>query len=150
MEQIAVKPKLYFYLEGKTTFNEIGDFGAQNINKVFEEAQKAGLEKTGPLEFIYFDATDDKDKEFVLHIALPVKEQKQIPQGFHYRQAKPFKCLKERHKGPISELGEVYDSIFEYVWNHSLKKANEIREVYHSFEHPHSTNNLTEIQVGLN
>ena len=150
MEQIAVTSKLYFYLEGKTTLNEIGAFGAQNVDKVFEEAQKAGLEKAGPLEFIYFDASGDKDKEFVLHIALPVKEKKQAPQGFHYRQTTRFKCLKEQHKGPISELGEVYDSIFEYVWNHSLKTTNEIREVYHAFEHPNSIDNLTEIQVGLN
>lgn len=150
MEQIAVTPKLYFYLEGKTTLNEIGAFGAQNVDKVFDEANKAGLEKAGPLEFIYFNATDDKDKEFILHIALPVKEQKQVSQEFHYRQTTPFKCLKEDYKGPMSEMGKIYDSLYEYVWNNSLKTSNEIREVYHAFEYPESTNNFTEIQVGLN
>lgn len=149
MEKISVSPKLYFYVEAKTTLNHVKECGEKQVQEVFEEAAKAGLEKTGPLEFIYFNASMDREREVTLQVALPVKEAKHTDQHFHYRKATNFPCLSYRHQGSIQQMDEVYDELFEHIWNQSIKVNNEIREVYHAWEGPESNNNLTEIQIGL-
>jgi effector-binding domain-containing protein len=150
MEQIAIQPKLYFYLEGKTTLNQLPEYGDIHVDKVYEEVARTGLEKTGPIEFIYYGATEDKNKEFTLQIAIPVKEpKKDIKADFHFRTASDFKCLAHTYKGSFMEFEKVYENLFEYVWDNSLKPTDEVREVYHSFVSPDSPDNVTEIQIGL-
>lgn len=149
MEKISVSPKLYFYVEAKTTLNHVKEFAEKQAHEVFQEAAKAGLEKTGPLEFIYFNASMDREQEVTLQVALPVKEAKQTDEHFHYRKATNFPCLSHRHRGAIRQIDQVYDELFEHIWNQSIKINNEIREVHHTFEGVESSNNLTEIQIGL-
>ncbi len=150
MEQVTVQPKLYFYLEGKTTLNQLLEYADKRVDNMYEELTRSGLEKTGPIEFIYRGASNDRDKEFTLQIAMPVKEQKnEVKAPFRFRRSSNFKCLSHMHKGTFTELAKVYDPLFEYVWDHSLKPSEEIREVYHAFEAPDSPNNVTEIQIGL-
>ena len=150
MEQITVNPKLFFYLEGKTTLKNIMEFAAPNVDLAYAEAERLGLEKTGPIEFIYFGATSDQEKEFTLQIGFPVKDEKNAEYGFQFRQSTNFKCITNRYKGSLTNIGAEYEKMFEHLWNNSLKPSNEIREIYHFFEFPDSPNNVTEIQIGLN
>lgn len=149
MEQITVNPKRYFYLEGKTTLKNLMEYAAPNVDLAYAESERLGLEKTGPIEFIYFGATSDQDKKFTLQIGFPVKAEKEASNGFQYLQSTHFKCISHRYKGPLTSIGAEYEKIFEHLWNNSIKHSDEIREIYHFFEYPDSPNNITEIQIGL-
>ncbi len=149
MEQLIVAPSLYFYLEGITSLKKIMEYAAPKVDLAYAEAERLGLEKTGPMEFIYFGATADMEKEFTLQIAFPVKNTKALDNDFKFRQSPDFKCLKKNFKGTMADLGKEYEPMYEYIWNNSLKPSGEIREIYHLFEFPDSPNNVTEIQIGL-
>lgn len=149
MEKKTIAPKFYVYNEGTTTLNNIVQYADTKVDAVYEEVQKKGLQPVGPIEFIYFGASADRDKEFKLQIGIPVAEAKPVGEGFAIKQSKDFNCLVEIHKGAMQTLGATYGNIYEYLWNNSLKTNEEIREIYHSFQGPDAAENVTEIQVGL-
>ena len=149
MEQVMLAPKLYFYLEGKTSLKNIMEYAAAKVQLANAEAERMNMEKTGPMEFIYFGATYDLEKEITLQIGFPVKSEKPIENGFRFRKSQDFKCLTNTYKGEMANSGNKYESLFEYMWDNSIKSSNEIREVYRCFEFPDSPNNVTEIQIGL-
>lgn len=149
MNKLTVSPKLYFYHEGKTTLNNIMDYCDPRIPRVYEEAERAGLEAIGPMEFIYFGASNDLDKEFTLRIALPVKEKKPVGGNYHFAESKGFSCVSTLHKGSIINIMGTYDRLFGEIMGAGLKPNDEIREVYHRWEQPESPTNETEIQIGI-
>jgi effector-binding domain-containing protein len=149
MEREIIAPKLYFYLEGKTSLKQLMEFAAPTVDLAYAEAARLELEKTGPIEFVYFGASSDQDKEFTLQIGFPIKTEKQTDNSFQFRKSADFKCLKFNYKGPMNGIGDEYEKLYEYLWNNSIKHTDEIREIYHLFEYPDSPNNVTEIQIGL-
>ena len=56
----------------KTTLNKIHQVAEHLTGSLMADVEKLGIAPAGPLEFIYFSATGDMDKEFTLKIALPV------------------------------------------------------------------------------
>lgn len=150
METKVVDAKTFLYHEGKTTLNRIMDYANPVVYNVYEEVKKAGLEATGPLEFIYLGAGPDPDKEFTLRVAMPVKEEKQVSEGYGFLKTDTFKCVSYLYKGDVNKMAPVYEGLYLELNNTPLKPANEIREVYCHWEHPESENNLTEIQIGVN
>lgn len=150
METKVVQPKIFLYSEGKTTLKQIHEYANEAVEALMKESAAAGLEAAGPLEFIYFGATADEEKEFTLQIALPVKEEKPVNGEFRIKRSNPFKCLSYVYKGDVSEIGCAYESLFQEIAAKQLQPDDEIREVYMQWEHLTSENNLTEIQVGIN
>lgn len=150
LETKVVAPKLLLYSEGKTTLRQIHSYANEAVAALMEEAAKAGLEAAGALEFIYFGATADEEKEFTLQLALPVNEEKEVGEGFQFRKTAPFTCVSYVYKGDVSEIGCAYESLYGQIAAKQLQPTNEIREVYRQWEHLTSSNNLTEIQIGIN
>lgn len=150
MQTKHISPKKYFCFMGQTTLNKISAFASPEIDPLMEEAHKLGLEPSGPLEFIYFDATDDKDKPFTLWIALPVKNEIPVSNSkYSFKTTDDFKCFSHIHKGDISQVYQVYDKIFAELFSKGVKPTNQIREVYENWESVVSPENITEIQIGI-
>ena len=147
METKVIDPKIFAFVELTTTHNRIHNDVEKVMPAFMEEAQQ--LEISGPMEFVYFDATEDKDKEYQLRIAYPVKEEKQL-KGITFENGGIFQCLTHELKGAISGLGEAYHKVFDEIFAKQLKPSNQIREVYHQFTTMEADDNFTEIQIGLN
>lgn len=115
-----------------------------------EEAKNAGIEPEGPMEFIYFGASDDVDKEFTLQVGLPVTDKKPCSKNFNFKNTSPFKCVSYQYKGDVSKMFDVYSVLFAKIYQKQYKPIDEVREVYINWEHLTSESNLTEIQIGIN
>lgn len=146
-----VAPKKYFFYSEKTTLRELNDVANKEVKPIMEAVEELGLQPVGPMEFIYFDCTEEMDKEFTLEIAIPVADQKPYSGGkYAFKEAEEFKCISQTHHGDLAKLPEVYDTMFKKISADNVKVTNEIREVYKHYEVNSSANNVTEIQVGLN
>lgn len=150
MQTKVVEPKTFFYAEGKTSLRHIHEYSNEVIPALMKESERAGVQITGPMEFIYFGACADMDKEFTLQIALPVKEEKEVSKEYGFKQSVPFKCISHEYKGDVSKMGTAYENLFQQLFSHQLQPNDEVREVYAKWEHLTSANNITEIQIGVN
>ena len=142
METKVVNPKTYFYKEGTTTLNKIHEYADTVVPEVIQEMQKAGIEEAGPMEFLYYGATNDMDKEFTLRIAVPVKEEKPCSDGFHFKKTNDFKCVSSEYKGDVSKMFPVYEQMYQHLATKQLQPNDEIREVYIQWENPASDKNI--------
>ena len=149
MDTKNVAPKKYFYYSEKTTLRKLNDVANKEAKPIMETLEQLDLQQAGPMEFIYFDCTEDLDKEFTLEIAIPVAEQKTyVGNKYAFKEVGEFKCISQVHHGDIAKLPEVYDTMFKKIFADNVKVTNEIREVYEHYEVNSSANNITEIQVG--
>lgn len=150
METATIPGKTYFCYSERTTLNDLHEVAARETNKFMTEAQRLKLEPTGPLEFIYIDCTNDKNKSFTLVMALPVKEAKSIGEGkYSIKNFEALKCVKHTYKGSFSNIYQEYENLFEEIFSKGIKPTNQVREVYHQFTTIDSPENITEIQVGI-
>lgn len=150
MQTKTIQPKKYFCFVGQTTLNTISKEVGAEVDLLFEEAHKMKLEQNGPLEFVYFDSTEDKNKPFTLWIALPVKSEKPLTNSkYSFKEQGEFKCYTHIHKGDVSDLYEVYGNLYNDLFSKGMRPTNQIREVYEKFETLVSPENITEIQIGI-
>ena len=146
-----VEGKKYFYYTEKTTLRNLVEVGDREAMPIIETAEKLGLELAGPMEWVYFDCSDNMDKEFTLEIALPVKSEKPYTGNkYAFRDANAFQCISHLHKGDLAKIANTYEGLFKDIMSKNINITNEIREVYENYEGYNSPSNLTEIQIGLN
>lgn len=150
MEKKVVSPKTFLYHEGRTTLKQIHSYANSRVYDFYEELKNSALEPDGPLEFIYFGATDDPEKEFTLQIAMPVKEEKPVSNGYRFKKSAPFNCVSHLYKGNVHEMMPVYENLYQQISTNKLQPVDEIREVYQHWVEPTSPENITEIQIGIN
>ncbi|MCU0429970.1 MAG: GyrI-like domain-containing protein [Cytophagaceae bacterium] len=150
MEKKTVPSKNFMIFSATTTLHTMNEMVEKEVNKLYAKAGELQLQPTGPLEFIYTGATKDMDKEFLLEIAMPIEEVPALlAEGYQFKKSEPFPCISVTHHGAISELASVYDKIFTDLWNNSVKTGDQIREVYATWYGMDSTQNITEIQIGI-
>ncbi len=151
MEQKAIQPKNVLVASTKTTLNKIVKESEPLVNSLMSDVQQNGITPNGPLEFIYYGATGDMDKEFDLEIALPVVENDTLKATqFQIKQTNHITCMTHIHKGSIENIVQTYDELFkELQWN-KIQPTSEIREVYLNWVDFSSDENITEIQIGIN
>lgn len=89
------------------------------------------------------------EKSFTLQVALPVKEEKSVGEGFSFKQVAPFKCLAYDYKGDVSQMAPAYEMLFQHIGDHQIQPNDEIREVYKQWVDLSSSDNITEIQLSL-
>lgn len=150
MEKKTVPAKNYLVFSTRTTLSKLHELADKEVDNLYTTLEKNQIQKTGPVEFIYFDCSNDMDKEFELEIAMPVESGiKAAPQGYKLKNHEVFTCVSHVHKGDISNLFQVYDNLFTQLWDNSIKPSNQIREVYSVFMGPTHEQNVTEIQIGV-
>ena len=151
MEQKSIQPKKVVVKSTKTTLSQIAKATEPLLDSLFSQVQKNGITPVGPLEFIYFGATGDVNKQFDLEIALPVlADEKLASSDLQTKDTNAITCMSHVHKGSLETIMNTYDELFkELEWN-KIIPTNEVREVYLNWVDFSSDENITEIQIGIN
>lgn len=151
MQTKKVHSKKYFCFIVTTTLNRINEVALYEVDSLFAEAGKLNLKQAGPLEFIYWDCSSDRDKPFILWIALPVLNTSPLKSNskYSFKEGSEFKCASYVHKGSIAEIGKVYGKLYSEIYGLNIQPTNQIREVYEKYEALVSPENITEIQIGI-
>ena len=146
----TVPAKTYLCHTQKTTLAKMMEKIGEQVDDLYQAVAKHGLEKAGAIEFIYLDCNGKQDDPFVLKIAIPVKATAIVnDETFKLEETSEFKCLAYMHKGDITEIGGVYESLYGTILGQGVKPTNQVREVYEKFVSLHSPDNSTEIQIGV-
>ena len=150
MEPKNVNAQIYFCFKTTTTLNKLHEIADQSVDSVYSEAKELKLDVTGPIQFIYFNCSSDRDKPFQLFIGLPVKEMLPLQNSlFSYYESDAFTCYTHIHPGDISVIGETYAGLYQELYKNGIQPGNQIREVYTKFVDVVSSENITEIQIGI-
>ena len=151
METKEIQAKKVFVAKLKTTLKTIAQESEPVLNALMQDVEKFGIAPAGPLEYIYFGATNDLDKEFDLTIALPVTADAKADEStFSIEEAEAFKCATQVYEGHLDNMMSTYDELFkELDWN-KIEPTDQIREVYQKWEGLSSDKNIVEIQIGIN
>jgi len=149
MENKTVKPEKFFYYSEETTLSQIEDIANREIPSFMAEVQSTGLEPTSPIQFIYHGFYDGPDSKFTLEIGLAIKNEKTYSGKYKFKELPTFKCSSLIHKGSIENLDKVYEKAMADLSNEGKKYSGECREVYHQWFDKASTENVTEIQLGV-
>jgi effector-binding domain-containing protein len=95
----------------------------------------------------YLGSDGNPETEFTLQIALPIAEPNTNIEGL--ASLDTFKCGAFIHEGSWSEFGKVYERIIGEVIIAGFRMTCETREIYHRVDFEVETNNVTEIQIGI-
>lgn len=148
---LAVKDVAPFTALSFSTKTTLRDLNQHNYvpETLYNEANRLGLNPTGPIQYIYTDATGDPSRVFQLDIALPVDQAKGEPDGFSFTTFRDFHCVSYTHTGSWSEFPELYDNLFAKFRQDAYQGGNFVREVYRVVDVENPANCVTDIQIGL-
>lgn len=116
---------------------------------LYAEANRLGLDITGPIQWIYTGVSGDETNEFQLEIGLPVRQPGAPSDQFTYQIFPDFRCLTYTHTGPWSDFGELYDALFAQLYRNGYRNDGRVREIYAVVDFENLANCVTEIQIGL-
>jgi effector-binding domain-containing protein len=150
METKVISPRTCFVKEGKTTLKQIHEYASKVVSEINGEVKASGIETIGPMEFIYYGASDNMEKEFTLQIALPVRDERKCREGFSFIKTSEFKCISHYYKGDVTKLFPVYEKLYQEIFENQIEPNGEMREIYVNWEYLSSEKNITEIQIGIN
>lgn len=150
MKTLQAPSKKAFCFTTTTTLHQLDSVLNVEVMNLYQELQKAGIEPQGPMEFIYIDCTDDKDKEFTLMLTQPYENDIEInTEKYKTKELSDFKYVSKQLKGDLNKIDTFYQNFMGEIFANDIKMTNQIREVYHVHETKESPNNLTEIQIGI-
>lgn len=149
MEVKTVKPQHVFFHSEITTLKEIQEVAKREIEQMYAEAGQLGLKETGPMQFVYYGCDDNPETKFTLEIAMVVDGKKQNNGKYKFKELEEFTCATTTHHGDINEIGNTYEAFIPKVIQEGKQLSDQMREVYHHWVSPESTENVTEIQLGI-
>lgn len=147
IKKIPAIPVLYFGT--RTTLSEIGKLVDKVASDLYATAARHDLLPTGPLHWIYTGADGKPDTEFNLEIALPVNRIAAEKPAFSQKILPSFECVATHHNGSWDHLYETYDRLIDDVFAKGKKPSGICREQYLFMDFNNPTNNITEVQVGI-
>ena len=118
-------------------------------NELMMKAKELGLEIAGPQLWQYIGSDGQPNTKFKLDICIPVKAVKGDPGKFKFTTLPEFKCISEIHKGPYSQLGNVYQKIMGEISRKSIPITGTSREVYIVCNFQNQENCVTEVQMEI-
>ncbi|MEA5405370.1 GyrI-like domain-containing protein [Arcicella sp. DC2W] len=145
-----VPTQKYFIYRTETTLLNVNAIAMREIETLYATAGQLGLDTSAPLEFIYWGATGDVEKPFILEIALPVgDEEVTIPAHYELLEHPSFKAFAYTHHGDFSNIMPVYKELFNQLFAQGHKPTTQTREVYINWVDLTSSENVTEILLGI-
>ncbi len=148
MEIKTQAPVKVMYKSLKTTLSNLKQDVGQVPEDLYAEAAKLGLQPSGPQHWVYFDASDDPNKEFTLQMCLPVQGVASSDK-YEFQELPEFKHTSTLHNGSWDNFHNTYDQFFKDIFGKGLKPTNQVREVYLTVDMEKPENNVTEIQAGI-
>lgn len=149
MDIKEISPLTIFYYETEATIPSLGNL-AQEINpQLMQKVEELGLQIQGSLLYVYYGMDGKPETKFRVQMALPVAESKSDQGNFKFRTTEAFRCATTIHEGAWSKFGDTYEKLIGEIMQGGHQMTQEIREIYHVMQAPESSENQTEIQVGL-
>src|SRR5688572_16225775 len=104
-------PRNYLCTKKELKIAEMHEFAPEAITRLFEAAMEARLGQGGPVMFTYFNFQGDPNQTFTAEIGLPIaKADAPKTEGLYVRQTGKFKCATAIFQGPLTKLGEAWQS----------------------------------------
>lgn len=145
-----VPAQKYFIYRTETTLLNVNAIAMREIETLYATAGQLCLDTSAPLEFIYWGATGDVEKPFILEIALPVgDEEVTIPAHYELLEHPSFKAFAYTHHGDFSNIMPIYKELFNQLFAQGHKPTTQTREVYINWVDLTSSENVTEILLGI-
>lgn len=132
----------------RTTLATLSDWN-HVPDELYTEADRLGLQMTGPIQYIYTGVTGDVSNEFQLDIAFPVATPADSAGTFTYKTFAGFRCATCTYMGAWADFSAVYDALFGQLYGSGRRNDGHIREVYAVVDFENPANCVTEIQIGL-
>lgn len=117
--------------------------------ELYKDAANNNLEVTGPVYWIYTGMDGRPETMFTLDIVIPVSKPEAYNGKFAIATVAPLKCLSSIHEGNWEKLAETYTRLFTEIGKKNYIPTGVCREVYLHMDFDDATNNITEVQVGI-
>lgn len=148
METKHVPSTLFFCVEDYLDACDCGEFAARAVGPLYEAAEAAGLDVTGPLQFISPEWAEEGEKGRRI-FALPVSAERPAPEPWFFWTSPAFDCISKERTGSFDTQGNAWVEFTNEVLATGLKRSGGWREVYLYVENPESPDNITELQLGV-
>ena len=132
----------------RTTLATLSDWN-HVPDELYTEADRLGLQMTGPIQYIYTGVTGDVNNEFQLDIAFPIAASADSAGTFSYKTFAGFECAAYTYTGAWTDFPAVYDALFGQLYGSGRQNDGHIREVYAVVDFENPVNCVTEIQISL-
>ena len=149
MTQKNIPPIPVIYFSTRTTFREISKFVANVAKELYATAASNELLPTGPIHWVYDGADGKPDTEFDLEIALPVNGYLKPWSAFAEKTLPAFECATVLHQGAWDHLFETYDQLIDEIKSQGKQMTGICREQYIYMDFNDPTNNITQVQIGI-
>lgn len=130
----------------KTTIAQLHEYGPVMAELYAEAGRKSII--NGPLHRIYYGMDGDRDTEFTLEIAIPIKKPF-AGNTFQVKELAFFKAITFPHEGAWEHLPGSHAMIMEQLGWYQIPVTNECREVFLNIDFLQPEKNITEIQIGV-
>ncbi|QIP14063.1 GyrI-like domain-containing protein [Spirosoma aureum] len=149
MQTKQAPPMTVLYYAADTTLKDLGQFWNVTAQGIYREANRLGIDITGPIYWVYYGIDSNPDTVFRLEVSLPVSEAVGQPEGFAFKDWEPFTCLTDLHLGPWENLHNTYSRLIPAVFEQGKQPTRIFREMYLNMDLKHPQNNVTEVQIGI-
>jgi len=144
-----VPPLMFVHSTHTTTLEQIGEVADATIPKLLDAIKAVDKKPDGPVMFVYHGITEDPEEAFKLEIGYPMDRQANAIGDFPVRVLEPMKALTVRIKGPIDHISHAWTAVHEAAAAQKLEPTGESREIYHVWDGPQGSTNITEVQLGV-
>ncbi len=120
--------KYYIGLRKTVAMQDMQKTFAENLPKVFEAVQKAGIEMAGAPCGLYF-SWDEANQSSDMAFAIPIKTKASV-KGFETIEIPAGKILLIDYFGAYEGIGEAHFAMDDYIKEHNLQQLAPICEAY--------------------
>jgi DNA-binding transcriptional MerR regulator/predicted transcriptional regulator YdeE len=130
-------------------------FGHENLNPLFHRLvpqvlshlERAGA-KPGIMIAWYEEPADDGS--VVLHAGFDLADESVADgDGVTVVTLPAVRVASYTHRGPIDDVGSVYEGLVGWIENSGYRLAGRSRELYHEWDESHPERNVTELQLPI-
>ena len=141
------KPFTALCFTTRTSLSTLSQYVFTVAEDLYREANRLGLEVSGPIQWIYTGVNGDETNEFSLDIVLPISQPGSQSDRFRYQIFPSFRCACYTFTGPWSEFGMLYDLLFSQLYRDGYQNDGYVREVYTVIDLENPALCVTEIQI---
>ncbi|GAB4375795.1 MAG: SRPBCC family protein [Salibacteraceae bacterium] len=128
IERTEMRPKTYIGVKRTVSFNDLGNFFAQNYGSIYQAVGKSGVQMAGMPSAVYF-SYDEANAVTEVMAAVPVAQEVAI-KGFENYTWPGGTVLVTDHFGSYESIGNAHKAMDEYIKWHSLSQNGPVIEEY--------------------
>ena len=138
----------------RLTIPQIPAHSAPAIHSLFESLKRLGIRPAGEdIIYIYHGCNGDPAVEFDLEIGLPIPSgpsaSVQPEPPVELKTTTLFRCVAVDYVGPMTGIGQAWMKLVQHIRDTRQKPTDQSREIYKKWVSFDATDNVTELQQGI-